>query len=53
MLCCNDFNHNDLYENATDLYTIVEINVPLSIKSTNPAFSSIICYLLSFICSNI
>ena len=49
MLCYNGFNDNDLYGNATDLYTIVEINgVFLSIKSTNPVFSSILCHLLAF-----
>ena len=49
-LCCvttvlSRFNYIDLHGNATDLYTIVEINVLLSLKSTNPDFSSILCHL--------
>ena len=45
MLCYNGFNYINLYGNATDLYTIVEINVLLSIKSTNPVSSCILCHL--------
>ena len=45
MLCYDGFNYINLYGNATDLYTIVEINVLLSVKSTNPVF---LFYSLSF-----
>ena len=41
-------NYKDLYGNAMDLCKMVETNIVLSIKSTYPAASSIICHLPSF-----
>ena len=42
------FHCKDLNGNPTDLYKIVEINVVLSIKSTYPVASCILCHLPTF-----
>ena len=34
-----------LYGNTTDLYKMVETNIVLSIKSTKPVFTCILCHL--------
>ena len=41
-------NYKDLYGNAMDLYKMVEINIILSIKSTYPAATCIVCHLPAF-----
>ena len=41
-------NYKDLYGNTTDLYKMVENNSVLSIKSTYPVFSCILCHLPAF-----
>ena len=38
-------NYKDLYGNTTDLCKMVENNSVLSIKSTYPVFSGILCHL--------
>ena len=38
-------NYKDLYGNAKDLGKMVETNIVLSIKSTYPATSCILCHL--------
>ena len=37
--------YKDLYENATDLSKMVEINIVLSIKSSQPVASCFCCHL--------
>ena len=41
-------NYKDLYGNTTDLIKMVENNGVLSIKSTYPVFSCILCHLPAF-----
>ena len=41
-------NYKDLYGNTTDLCKMVENNSVLSIKSTYPVFSCILCHLPAF-----
>ena len=41
-------NYKDLYGNTTDLCTMVENNSVLSIKSTYPVSSCILCHLPAF-----
>ena len=41
-------NYKDLYGNTTDLCKMVETNIVLSIKSTYPAASCIVCHLPAF-----
>ena len=41
-------NYKDLYGNITDLCKMVETNIILSIKSTYPTVSCILCHLPAF-----
>ena len=41
-------NYKDLYGNTTDLCKMVETNIVLSIKSTQPVFTCILCHLSAF-----
>ena len=41
-------NYKDFYRNATDLCKMIETNIVLSIKSTQPAASCIRCHLPAF-----